>query len=394
MTSAFAVVLGLSPTGLYVVRELGEAGIRSLGVDSTRQPGYYSKHLTAGPGCILERDEETLIARLLAAAEQEGTRGVLMPTNDVYIEFVTRNAARLKACYDFQASYTPEAYAAIVDKGRFTELCRAHGLAAPAFWECSSSGLAGMADRVVYPCLMKPTIIHHVKSLMAGRKVFIAKDAEEFRRVAAVAAGYGGGWLVQEIIPGPESNITIFGGYIAKDGGVRQAFTGRKLRQYPPGFGSASLARSEWLEETRRLSEGLLSAAGFRGIASTEFKYDERDGKLKIIEVNPRPALWFALSHHAGKRIALAAFNDITGRDAIPEKKQLDGVRWRYLLKDLYSSFFYAVKGRNFILASPVVDGVELTVRTIGPLFDRSDLLPVLGALFNYTGKIASRACR
>ena len=142
---------------------------------------------------------------------------------------------------------------------------------------------------------------------MAGRKVFIAKNAEEFRRVAA-AACCGGRWLVQEIIPGPESAITVFGGYIAKDGGVRQAFTGRKLRQYPPGFGSASLARSEKLEETRRLSEGFLSAAGFRGIASAEFKYDERDGKLKIIEVNPRPALWFALSHHAGKRIALAAF--------------------------------------------------------------------------------------
>ena len=30
-----AVILGLSPTGLYVARELGEAGARLLGVDRT-----------------------------------------------------------------------------------------------------------------------------------------------------------------------------------------------------------------------------------------------------------------------------------------------------------------------------------------------------------------------
>ena len=141
MTRTFAAVLGLSPTGLYAVRELGTAGIRVLGVDSSRQPGSYSRHLTAGPGFILGRDEETLI-RLLSAAEQEGARGVLMPTRDLYIEFVVRNASRLRARYDFQSSYTPLTYAAIVDKGRFAELCRTHGLAAPAFWERESSGLA------------------------------------------------------------------------------------------------------------------------------------------------------------------------------------------------------------------------------------------------------------
>ena len=41
MAKAFAAVLGMSPTGLYAVRELGEAGIRVLGVDTARQAGGY-----------------------------------------------------------------------------------------------------------------------------------------------------------------------------------------------------------------------------------------------------------------------------------------------------------------------------------------------------------------
>lgn len=394
MADTFAAVLGLSPTGLYAIRELGEAGVRVLGVDSSRQPGGYSRHLNAGPGLILESAEEATVERLLAAAEQEGARGVLVPTSDFYIEFTVRNAARLAARYDFQASYSRETYASIVDKARFNELCRAHGLAAPAFWEVGPSGLESLADRVAYPCLIKPTLIHLVKAFMAGRKVFIAKDAGEFRRIAAAVAGCQSGWLVQEIVPGPESNITVFGCYIAKDGAVRQSFTGRKLRQYPPGFGSASLVRSEVLEETRKLSEGFLSAAGFRGVAGVEFKRDERDGRLKIIEVNPRPSLWFALAHHAGKRIALAAFNDLAGRAPVPEREQEDGVLWRYLLKDLYSSLFYAVGGRGFVLAPPALDGARGALRTVGPIFDRSDPLPVWGELVNYGVKLASRALR
>lgn len=391
MGETFAAVLGLSPTGLYAVRELGEAGIRVLGVESRRQPGCYSKYLTAGPGCIIEPDEEKTVTRLLEASRQEGARGVLMPASDLYIEFVVRNASRLAERYDFQSSYSQESYTSIVDKGRFNELCRAHGMAAPAFWECESSGLASVADQAAYPCLIKPTLIHMVKDFMAGRKVFIAHDAAEFRSIAAMVADCKSGWLVQEIVPGPESNITVFYAYFAKDGSVRQAFTGRKLRQYPPGFGSASLVRSEALEETRSMSERFLSAAGFRGIGGVEYKYDERDGKLKIIEVNPRPELWAALSHHAGKRVALAAFNDLSGRDAVPETAQIDRVYWRYLLKDLYSSLFYAVKRGGFILPPPVVDGAGGAVRTIGPLFDGRDPLPAWGELVNYGAKLFSR---
>lgn len=394
MKDPFAAVLGLSPTGLYAIRELGAEGIPVLGLDGSRQPGGYSRYLNAGPRLIIESGEARAVARLLDASERHGARGVLIPTSDAYIEFVVRNAGALSARYDFQASYTSGAAAQLMDKGRFTTLCREHGVEAPAFWRCGSTELAGLSERVAYPCLLKPALIHLVKDFMAGRKVFIARDAGQFRLAAAQAAAAGGDWLVQEIIPGPESSITVFGAYFAKDGFPRQSFTGRKLRQFPPGFGSASLVRSEVLEETRRRSEAFLSAAGFRGIAGTEFKLDERDGKLKMIEVNPRPTLWFALSHAAGKRIALSAFNELAGRPPVQDGPQEDGVVWRYLLKDAYSSLFYRLKGRDFVLAPPELDAALRPGRTVGPLYDPADPLPLWGELLNYAGKLASRAFR
>ena len=40
-----AVVMGLSPTGLYAVRELGRAGITVTGVASGWQAGHASRYL-------------------------------------------------------------------------------------------------------------------------------------------------------------------------------------------------------------------------------------------------------------------------------------------------------------------------------------------------------------
>jgi predicted ATP-grasp superfamily ATP-dependent carboligase len=150
-----------------------------------------------------------------------------------------------------------------------------------------------------------------VKDFMAGRKGFVARNKEELAHIAASLPESESTWVLQEIIPGSDAAITLFGAYFDRQSRAHQSFTCRKLRQFPPGFGSASMVRSATLEDTRRLSEDFLRDIGYSGIAGAEFKLDPRDGKLKIIEINPRPTLWFGAAHHAGKRIALAAFCDL-----------------------------------------------------------------------------------
>ena len=39
--------------------------------------------------------------------------------------------------------------------------------------------------------------------------------------------------------------------------------------------------------ELFRLGQNLIKAAGFYGISNTEFKKDQRDGRFKLIEINP-----------------------------------------------------------------------------------------------------------
>ncbi len=201
-------------------------------------------------------------------------------------------------------------------------------------------------------------------------------------------------WLVQEVIPGPESNIYLFAGYFDHTGEPVQTFTARKLRQYRPGFGSASLAISETDPKVLELSVKFLRSIRFKGICGMEFKIDPRDGRMKVIEINPRPCLWFNLTHSAGKRIVETAYLDFIGEKFPPEATQKDGILWRHTLKDIYSKLFYAYnKGGKFVLPSPKIsEKISMSdFHKSWAIFDRNDPLPALTLPIRYMIKALTR---
>lgn len=391
-----AVVLGLSPTGLHVLRELGAAGIPLVGVSNSMEAGRFSKYLAKTATILAESGNARLCDDLLRMADSSDRRWVLLPTSDSYIEFVVQYCEILARVFRFQASYTTEFYQAIVDKRAFADLCRTHSIEGPRYWVRSSGELEALIGEVEFPILLKPALIHVTRSKMRGRKVLVVSNPKEYRSAVSEARGFGGQWLVQEVIPGPESEITLFAAYFDKRQDAHQAFTARKLRQYPPGFGSASLVLSESCVETKEISINLFRALKYEGIASAEFKRDPRDGRLKMIEINPRPSLWFAAAHHAGKRISLACFCDLVGMGAPEEEGQAENVLWRYLLKDMYSAAFYRTRGRGFVLDRPdVAVGVAGgKIRRVGPIFEAEDWRPVVGEGVRYASEGLSRIFR
>lgn len=387
-----AVVLGLSPTGLYAVRELGRAGVPVLGVSGEWQQGCTSRYLS---GCIVEPDEARRLQRLMAYFPPDAPRPVMVPTSDQDIEFIARHAAQLSPRFVFQPSYATETVLqTLLTKERFYALCEAEGVAYPRLWRCLPHELAGMRDRIAYPCMIKPSRIQDVKILMAGKKGWIAEDAAAFDRLTAEIPSEVGVLLLQEIVPGPESAITLHATYVDRAGAFRQPISARKLRQYPPGFGSASMAVSAPDDESREMTRRLLAALGYCGIAAAEFKRDPRDGRLKVIEINARPSLWFALATGAGQRLTLAAYLDLSGAgQSLPENAQTDGVLWRYALKDVYSAFFYRLQ-KSFVLPPPDITMSGGVCARVYPVFAPDDLRPMMAEWALFVRKALSRLSR
>ena len=388
-----AVVLGLSPTGLSAMRELAAAGFAVLGVSDELAPGLWSRRATLGTWRSGAPDR--LVERLAAFARDQDEPPLLFPTSDGYVELVIRNVDELSG-FRSQASYGDGTAAALLDKERFYALCDTHGLDQPrrATLHDRREALRWLQEAtpsVPFPAILKPAEIHRVKHFMRGRKVIVVRDPSELAAALQDLPFDSTSWLLQEVVPGPDSELLMFGAYIDRTGRPARVVTARKLRQYPIGFGTATLARSEPEAEVRATSLAFLDAIGFRGITEVEFKRDARDGRLRIMEINPRPELWCQLARSAGVDILAAAADDLSGRPIGPGGEQRDGVRWRYGLKDAYAAANYRFRPSASLFPAPEVGSGPSHAAA---LWDPRDPLPGLAEPLLYLAKALRRGRR
>jgi predicted ATP-grasp superfamily ATP-dependent carboligase len=71
-----------------------------------------------------------------------------------------------------------------------------------------------------------------------------------------------------------------------------------------------------------------------------------RDRAWKLIELNPRPTLWYSLARAAGVDVIWDAYCDLLGRPNPPHVNcQDDRVRWQLLVRDVVSAWHFFREG-------------------------------------------------
>jgi predicted ATP-grasp superfamily ATP-dependent carboligase len=343
-----ALVFGLTGTGIAVARSLHRRGVAVYGVDAKSwEIGHHSAELRRPPFAT-QPHGAALAEAVVRWARSEPAPPVLFPADDPSCDFLSEHHQALREACILPDGYRPAVASAFVDKISFYRRCQDLGVALPrTLFPGSADELAESSRGLRFPAILKPAHGHLWRQRFGGRKVLEVASRDELLRTFAGLGDLETGMTVQEVIPGPEREIFVCGGYFRPGGEAHALFTARKTRQYPPMFGSASFAESEWSPEVARLSEELVGKLGFAGVCGTEYKPDPRDGGAwKLIEVNPRPTLWFSLTRAAGCDVVYEAYCDLVGR---PRERavgtQRDGVRWQFFLRDLLSLAYYLRRG-------------------------------------------------
>ena len=88
-----------------------------------------------------------------------------------------------------------------------------------------------------------------------------------------------------------------------------------------------------------------LRSLNYTGLVEIEFMQDPRDGRFKLIDVNPRIWTWHALGLAAGVNFALAPWQHATGQ-VIPPARAAAGHSWLYGLQDLPVALAEIADGR------------------------------------------------
>jgi D-aspartate ligase len=137
---------------------------------------------------------------------------------------------------------------------------------------------------------------------------------------------------VQELVPGGDDALYTVGSYVSADGRALGVFCGRKLRQTPPGIGTCRVGEAVWVQEAVDAALLLLSAFGYHGLSQVEFKRDPRDGRYKLMEINPRLWQWHGLASACGVDLPRIAYADLTGAPVPEAHMNGSGKRWAITL--------------------------------------------------------------
>ena len=304
------LIFGAHLAALGVLRVLARHGIPTYVVDDTTNVIVRSRWYRPAERTLAETSDPAVLAEYLGSLELP--RAVLIACSDQWALAVSGLPAELRE--RFPASIAPHAaIEQFVDKDRFRGLVDRLGIPRPKtipIREPADLELASDEDLAVG--FLKPTE-SHLNNRHFKTKGFFVESREDAERRVARARAAGITFMLQEWIPGDESKTVIIDGFVDRHGDVRALHARRRVRMDPPRLANTSCDVTIPLTELDACMPAvrtLLEATDYRGIFMIEFKFDERDGLFKIIELNARPFWLIGHVERAGVDLPLMSYLD------------------------------------------------------------------------------------
>jgi D-aspartate ligase len=331
---------------LNVARSAGRLGIAVHATRSGRhESATRSRYVRGTVGLPSSASDGQWLSELLAYGAKLG-RPVLVGLDDDSAVFVDDHREALDEAFLIPAS-PPGLARRLASKRVLCELCEQVGVPAPeASFPASEDEAAEQAAARGYPAVLKRSEPWLEPRDPGAPSVAIARTEAELRfwhrRMESELAPQV---MIQEYIPGDSSSIWMFNGYFGARSECLCAFTGRKLRQRGPRTGPTTLGVCSWNAAVAESASELMRGLSYRGIVDMGFRYDERDGRYKLLDVNPRAGSTFRLFTAAnGLDVVRAAYLDLTGQP-VPSDHARDGRRWLVEPYDLVAAAQLASAG-------------------------------------------------
>jgi D-aspartate ligase len=314
-----AVVVDVSwVNGLAAVRSLGRLGVDVWAVDYRRGAlGFRSRY--AKPLLVPDPVEDE--AGFLTALAELGGGAPIMPTHDESLNAIARARDELGDRFRYPFPRW-DVLGPLQSKRHQLEQAEVAGVATPRWSDAPTEELG-------FPVLVKPSNPTGFRRAFQ-RQSFRCETPAELEQAFERARPHDP--VVQEWIPGGDDALYTLGSYLAESGEPLGLFSGRKLRQTPPGVGTCRVGEAVWVDEVVDQGLALLRQLGFHGLSQVEFKRDPRDGAFKLMEVNPRLWQWHSLAAACGVDLPRIAYLDLIGEPPPPARTNGASKRWAITL--------------------------------------------------------------
>ena len=371
--------------GLAVARDLARHGVPVTVVHcgAGKPPAAYSRLVRFCNAPDIEH-EAAVVDWLRELARGTHTMPVLVPAQDQAVLFVHRRRAELAQCYKFYV-WDSDVLMELGSKVGLRRIAEHYELPMPrTFSPRSRAEVEQLGGQFHFPCIVKPEFTNSWWT-DAARKLGLSKKAIEVASLPELLSVHdrservGATVVVQEKVVGPDANHMSYLTFVAPDGSFSGEMIARKLRVYPVRFGVGSYAESAITEDAMRQGRAVLERLGYRGFASVQFKRDERDGRLYLLEINLRFPLLIALALRAGLRFPYYYYRTSLGRDYAIGRPRV-GLRWMSVGRDFRS---LRVQVREGTCTWPQWVGQLLCCNSF-PLFSLRDPMPAVASVVQW----------
>ena len=233
----------------------------------------------------------------------------------------------------------------LIHKEKFYELCDRYGIDHPAT-VVYHKGM-GHAFELPFdgPFVVKPaeSDTYWKHPFPTQKKAYILQTRAEVDAVIdqIYGAGYEDALILQDFIPGDDSFMRVVTNYSGADGKVRLMCVGHVLLEEhsPHGIGNHAVIITEYDEALSLKIKQLLEELHYTGFSNFDIKYDSRDGKYKLFEINCRQGRSNYYVTGAGYNIAKLLVEDRIEHRELPFVITKNHALWRMVPKKVAFKF-------------------------------------------------------
>ncbi len=343
-TTVPALVIGR----IGLVRSLGRAGIpvvlaRESGSVFERASRYCRTFLRL-PN--LDRDPEKAVSELEQFGATQASRPVVFFNGEADVLLFSRYRERLNKYFRI---LLPDGalLEKLVDKSSFAALSEELDLPTPkTIIPMTPEDCFAAAEQVGYPCIIKPFRQRrwHTDEIIARlglTKAILVHNADHLQNLLPLLPPIDGHEMIQEYVPGADSDHYDFHTYIRSDGRIRGTLVGHKLRTYPIHFGQGCYTRYVDEPGVAEVCLRALNRLNYWGVANINIKRHAGTGKIYLLEINPRYSLWCGLDAACGVNMPLLQYADATGLELPDRRADGNPRRWLWVGNDVKAALEY-----------------------------------------------------
>lgn len=299
---------------------------------------------------------------------------MLLPTEFETLEIILKNKKEIEPYTRIPfADY--DLISRVNDKAWLIRYAEANG------YLCPKTYFLETLDGFCYESMQYPLVIKPRKSSGSRGLLYVNSPSEFLTSFQKVHSRYPFP-LVQEYIPngGAYGVAALFN----LNSEPRAAFVYKRLREYPVSGGPSTLRESVKNDEIRDIAISLLKSLNWVGVAMVEFRVDARDGKAKLMEINPRFWGSLQLAILSGMDFPYLLYKMAVDGDVEPVWDYEAAIRCRWLIPGdilhfisnpdrmrLHPGFFTRTQGDDIISAADPMPILGRVSSVLPFLFDK-----------------------